>query len=97
MNPVLVKILLYIGTSETIRKLVIQLLDGLSHQSDNQIDDEFVHALARALEIRIPEHTIPPDGNIFLGNEELQELKSERVSPKPETSERAKKSPRKKR
>jgi hypothetical protein len=85
MNPVLLSLLLKFATSKYAKRLAIAIMAILAKRTDNSVDDEFVTGIAGALEIRVPEFgvpEVPPNENIFLGDEELKQMKAERPSAK---------------
>ena len=79
MNPVVLQLLTWALSSRALRQLIIGMLAAMVARTDNSVDDMFVDAAARALDIRIPDYdigTVPPDNNIFLGQDELAEIKA---------------------
>ena len=74
-----IAIVISLLSNKRVIDFIIGLLEKLADKPDNAVNEEYVNAQQRSLSLRIDDNQLPENDNIFLGNDELRQIKNHRT------------------
>lgn len=73
--PALINILIALLSNERLHDVIINALDRKLTDSSNSVDDEYLEAQSESLREVLVDNKKPADGNIFLEQEKINQIK----------------------